>query len=149
MLRHPISLNGARRGFATVGAVPELTAAALQFLTERHLATLATLRADGTPHTVAIAFTFDAEQRVARIITSGDSQKARNVARSGYAAVTQVDGARWLTLEGPARVLDGAAEVADAEARYAVRYRPPRENFKRVVIEISVTRVMGFPTPRA
>ncbi|MBS4100664.1 PPOX class F420-dependent oxidoreductase [Tsukamurella paurometabola] len=127
---------------------PVLNPDALAFVTERHLATLSTLRADGTPHTVAIAFTYDAGTGVARVITSGDSQKARNAARGGYAALTQVDGARWLTLEGPARVRTDAASVRDAEARYAVRYKPPRENPKRVVIEIDVTRVLGSSTLR-
>ena len=37
----------------------------------------------------------------------------------------------------------GGASVADAEARYARRYRQPRENPARVVIEISVDRVLG------
>ncbi|EUA44422.1 hypothetical protein I552_4195 [Mycobacterium xenopi 3993] len=32
---------------------------ALAFLTERHLAMLTTLRADNTPHVVAVGFTFD------------------------------------------------------------------------------------------
>lgn len=126
-----------------MGDVPHLTETALAFLAERHLATLSTLRADGTPHTVAIAFTYDAATGIARVITSGDSQKARNAARGAYAALTQVDGARWLTIEGPARVLTDAESVRDAEERYAVRYRPPRENPRRVVIEIEVTRVMG------
>ncbi|WP_461165787.1 PPOX class F420-dependent oxidoreductase [Tsukamurella serpentis] len=123
--------------------MPHLNPAALDFLTERHLATLSTLRANGTPHTVAIAFTYDPETAIARVITSGDSQKARNAGRRGYAALTQVDGARWITLEGPARVITDAGAVRDAEARYAVRYRQPRENPKRVVIEIAVDRVMG------
>ncbi|KXP01337.1 PPOX class F420-dependent oxidoreductase [Tsukamurella pseudospumae] len=123
--------------------MPELNADALAFVTERHLASLATLRADGTPHSVAIAFTYDPASGVARVITSGDSQKARNAARGGYGALTQVDGARWLTLEGPARVLADAESVRDAEARYAVRYKPPREKPKRVVIEIEVARVLG------
>lgn len=128
--------------------MPLLTSPALEFLTERHLATLSTLRADGTPHTVAIAFTYDSATGIARVITSGDSQKARNAARGGYAALTQVDGARWLTIEGPARVLTDPPAVRDAEERYAVRYRPPRENPKRVVIEIDVTRVMGSSAMR-
>lgn len=127
---------------------PVLNADALAFVTDRHLATLSTLRADGTPHTVAIAFTYDPATGLARVITSGDSQKARNAGRGGYAALTQVDGARWLTLEGPARVLTDAESVRDAEARYAVRYKPPRENPKRVVIEVTVTRVLGSSTLR-
>ncbi len=119
---------------------PEL----LVFLTERHLATLTTLRADGSPHVVPVGVTFDPATATARVITSGGSAKARHV-RGGQArvAVCQVDGRRWLTLEGTAVVRDDAASVADAEARYAQRYRQPRENPARVVIEISVDRVLG------
>ncbi|MGY1726651.1 TIGR03618 family F420-dependent PPOX class oxidoreductase [Geodermatophilus sp. SYSU D01062] len=117
---------------------------ALAFLTERHLATLTTLRADGTPHVVPVGVTYDPDTRTARVITSGGSAKARHV-RAGQSrvAVCQVDGRRWLTLEGTAVVRDDAAAVADAEARYARRYRQPRENPARVVVEISVDRVLG------
>jgi PPOX class probable F420-dependent enzyme len=119
---------------------PEL----LVFLTERHLATLTTLRADGSPHVVPVGVTFDPDTATARVITSGGSAKARHV-RDGQSrvAVCQVDGRRWLTLEGTAVVRDDAASVADAEARYARRYRTPRENPARVVVEISVDRVLG------
>ena len=116
----------------------------LAFLTERHLATLTTLRPDGTPHVVPVGVTYDADSGLARVITSGTSAKARHV-RDGQArvAVCQVDGARWLTLEGTAVVRDDAASVADAVERYARRYRQPRENPARVVIEISVDRFLG------
>ncbi len=116
----------------------------LTFLTERHLATLTTLRADGSPHVVPVGVTFDPETATARVITSGTSAKARHV-RDGQAqvAVCQVDGRRWLTLEGTAVVRDDAESVADAVERYARRYRQPRENPARVVIEISVDRVLG------
>jgi F420H(2)-dependent biliverdin reductase len=116
----------------------------LAFLTERHLATLTTLRADGSPHVVPVGFTFDPDTRTARVITSGTSTKARNV-RDGRSrvAVCQVDGRRWLTLEGTAVVREDRAAVADAEARYAHRYRQPRENPRRVVLEISVDRILG------
>jgi F420H(2)-dependent biliverdin reductase len=116
----------------------------LAFLTERHLATLTTLRADGSPHVVPVGFTFDAGTLTARIITSGSSAKARHV-REGQArvAVCQVEGRRWVTLEGTATVRDDAAAVADAVERYAGRYRQPRENPSRVAIEISVDRILG------
>lgn len=116
----------------------------LTFLAERHLATLTTLRADGTPHVVPVGVTYDPATRTARVITSGASAKARHV-REGQArvAVCQVDGRRWLTLEGTAVVKDDAASVADAVARYAQRYRQPRENPARVVLEISVDRILG------
>jgi PPOX class probable F420-dependent enzyme len=116
----------------------------LDFLTERHLATLTTLRADGSPHVVPVGVTYDADTCTARVITSGESAKARHVREGqGRVAVCQVDGRRWLTLEGTAVVRDDAASVAEAEQHYAVRYRQPRENPARVVLEISVDRVLG------
>ena len=118
--------------------------ALLAFLTERHLATLTTLRADGTPHVVPVGVTVDPATGTARVITSGSSAKARHV-RDGRrrVAVCQVDGRRWVTLEGTATVRDDAATVADAEERYAQRYRRPRPNPARVVLEIAVDRVLG------
>lgn len=125
-----------------------LTDDALAFLTERHLATFSSLRRDGTVHVTACGFTWDPEAGIARVITSGAGQKARNASVAGgvAAAVSQVDGARWLTLEGVARTVEDAAAVADAEARYTVRYKPPRENPRRVVIELTVSRVLGSRT---
>jgi hypothetical protein len=78
-----------------------------------------------------------------RVITSRSSVKARNAARGGRAAVCQVDGRRWLTLEGTARVLESADDVREGEERYAVRYRQPRVNPERVVVAIAVDRVLG------
>jgi PPOX class probable F420-dependent enzyme len=118
-----------------------LSAEGAVFVRDRHLATLSTLLADGSPHVVPVGFTFDGS--TVRIITGGPTQKVRNVRRDGRASVSQLDGARWLTLSGTARILDDPAAVADAVARYAVRYRPPRENPLRVVIAIEVTRAMG------
>ena len=114
------------------------------FLQERHLATLTTLRADGTPHVVPVGFTYDPETRLARVITSGTSAKARHV-REGQArvAVCQVEGRRWVTLEGEAVVRDDHESVGEAERRYAARYRQPRANPTRVVIEIAVDRILG------
>ena len=80
-----------------------------------------------------------------RVITSGDSVKAGNAARGGRAAVCQVDGRRWLTLEGTARVLTDAESVAEAEQRYGVRYRTPRPNPRRVVVVLDVDRALGAP----
>ena len=37
----------------------------------------------------------------------------------------------------------GAEAVADAVRLYAERYRPPRENPKRVVLIMAVDRVLG------
>ncbi|MFJ7244983.1 pyridoxamine 5'-phosphate oxidase family protein [Kitasatospora sp. NPDC098652] len=127
----------------------DLDDAFLAFWRERHISTLTTTRPDGTPHVVPVGVTFDPETGTARVITSRTSRKARNVAAAGpeglRVAVCQVDRARWSTLEGVAVLRDSAEQVADAERRYAERYRPPRENPDRVVIEITVTAVLGRP----
>lgn len=115
------------------------------FVTERHLATLTTLRPDGTLHVVAVGFTWDPDECLARVITFAPSRKARNVAAQpgGPAAVCQVDGGRWLTAEGTATVTDDPVRVAEAVRRYAERYSQPKERTDRVVIEIAVDRMMG------
>ena len=121
----------------------DLGEAVLSFLRERHLATLTTLRADGSPHVVPVGFGYDPEARVVRIITFAGSQKVVNARRGGRAAVSQVDGGRWLTLEGEVRLVTDAAGVASAVAAYAERYQAPGERADRVAIEIAVDRMMG------
>jgi F420H(2)-dependent biliverdin reductase len=124
-------------------ATTRLTTDALAFLTERHLAMLTTLRTDRSPHVVAVGFTFDPTTHIARVITTGGSQKAVNADQRGVAVLSQVDGARWLSLEGSSTVHTDIDKVRDAELRYAQRYRTPRPNPKRVVIEVRVERVLG------
>ncbi len=121
------------------GLSPDMSA----FLVERHLATLTTLRADGSPHVVPVGFSYDLEAGVVRVITFANSLKARHAARGCRAAVSQVDGGRWATLEGVARLVDDAPSVALAVAGYAARYRQPSERPDRVAIEIVVDKVMG------
>ncbi|MEY2849705.1 MAG: hypothetical protein RI885_2372 [Actinomycetota bacterium] len=118
-----------------------LTAEAVAFTTERHLAILSTLATEGRIHSVPVGFTV--EDGVARIITSEGTQKVLNVERGGRATVSQVDGARWITLEGVASIDRDRDAVAHAVALYAGRYRQPRVNPSRVVIEITVDSVLG------
>lgn len=117
----------------------------LAFLGEYHLASLTTLRPDGTPHVVAVGFSYSPADRTARIITWPASKKARNVAATpgSRAVVCQVDGGRWLSLEGTATVTDEPARVAQAVEGYAARYRQPGERDDRVAIEIHVDRILG------
>jgi len=119
------------------------------FWTERHLCLLVTPRRDGTPHVVPVGVTVDVDQETARVICRGGSQKARNVAAwaeqgGARVAVSQVEGRRWSTLEGLAVVRDEPDVVRDAEERYAARYRVPRVNPERVVLQIAVDRVLGL-----
>ena len=120
----------------------------LAFWRERHLCTLTTLRPDGSPHVVPVGVTYDPEAGLARVITNRTSRKVSHILAAGPAgarvAVCQVDGRRWATLEGRARVRGEAERVAEAERRYAERYRRvPGENPSRVVIEIEVERALG------
>lgn len=123
--------------------MPLLSAAGLAFVTERHLATITTLRPDGTPHVTPVGFTWEDATATARVICSGTSRKARNVEADGLVALCQFEGRQWLTLEGRGRVRSEPEAVADAEGRYALRYRRPRPNPSRVVIEVTVIRAVG------
>ena len=119
----------------------------LEFWSERRLCTVTTLRPDGTPHVVPMGVALDAEHGRAWAITSGSSKKARNIAAAGpegaLIAVCQVEGGRWSTIEGRVTASDDPAVVAEAEARYAARYKQPRENVARVGLRIEITRVLG------
>lgn len=119
----------------------------LDLWSQRRPCVLVTPRRDGTPHAVPVGVTVDVEQRIARVICGGGSQKARNVVAAGpggaRVTVSLVEGRTWSTLEGTAVVRDEPEQVRDAERRYAAQYKVPRENPQRVLLEIAVDRVLG------
>lgn len=118
-----------------------LTDTAREFLSEYHLATLSTIGRDGRIHSVPVGMTY--LDGIVRVIGSGGSQKFLNAERSGRASVNTLDGRRWISFEGPARVRTDAESVALAVELYAARYRQPRVNPQRVVLELTVERVLG------
>ncbi|TYB50640.1 pyridoxamine 5'-phosphate oxidase [Nonomuraea sp. PA05] len=142
------------------GATVRLPRAARDFLAEPGVATLTTLRPDGTPHVVPVRFTWDRESGLARVLTVATSRKARNLTTTpatpaalpvpatpatpgGRAALCQVAGFRWLTLEGRATVSHDPHRIAEATTRYTHRYlSPPPAPPGRVVIEIAVDRFL-------
>lgn len=118
----------------------------LTFLQERHLASLTLVGADGLPHVTPVGFTWDEASGLARVITFAGARKTRLLEAHGsmQAALCQVDGGRWLTLTGLATVSADPEVNADAEARYAQRYRPPGDRgADRRTIEVDVTAVLG------
>ena len=84
-----------------------------------------------------------------RITTNDGSIKRKNSERltadgtPPRAAVCQVDGGRWITLEGPITVSRDPEEIAEAVRRYARRYREPSENPSRVVLVMTPDKVMS------
>jgi hypothetical protein len=54
-----------------------------------------------------------------------------------------VDGGRWLTLEGPVRLVTDADGVQPGIEGYAARYQQPKHREDRAVIEIDVDRILG------
>lgn len=117
----------------------------IAFWRERHLCVVTTLRRDGSPHTVPMGVVLDPDSLCAWAITSAGSQKAVNLssAPDRRVSVCQVQGRRWSTIEGIGEVRADAASVAEAEGRYAERYKQPRVNPTRVALRISLTRVLG------
>lgn len=141
------------------------------FVIERHVATLTTLRPDGTPHVVPVAFTWDVATGVAWMTSEDGSAKVRNVeaaqgkgaagtgaaatgtgtgtatgtdtATGARGALCQVSGGRWVTFEGELTVSRDPAVIADAERRHAVRYGPLDPDPRRVVLRLVVDRVLG------
>ena len=121
----------------------QLSSSQLEFMQENHLATLTTLRADGSPHVVPVGFTFDTDNNIVRVITFAKSMKARHAAQGGRAVVSQVDRGRWITLEGTVELRSEPEIVTKAVEAYASRYRQPKVREDRVVIEITIDKVMG------
>ncbi|MGW8066193.1 pyridoxamine 5'-phosphate oxidase family protein [Streptomyces ziwulingensis] len=112
-----------------------------------HVAAFTTLRPDGAPHVAPVRFTWDAAAGLARVMTVSSSRKARNLlaAPGSRVALCQVDGFRWVTLEGTATVVTDPARVELGARLYARRYwsAPPTPP-GRVVIEIAVDRVLSL-----
>jgi hypothetical protein len=125
----------------------ELTGDEREFCAEYHLATLTTTLPNGALHVVPVGFTVDWDNAVVRVICSADSQKALNARQNSEAGICTVDGGRWLSFFGRPHVTTEATAVASAVKAYAARYRDPRPNANRAVIEIAVDRVLGNASP--
>lgn len=126
-----------------MATLDDLTDAGRAFLTGRDLATLATMGPSGLIHAVAVGFTV--HDGLVRVITFEGSQKVLNIERDPRATVSQIVSPQWLSIAGPARILREPDDVRLAEDLYAQRYRQPRPNPQRVVIEIVPEKVLMSP----
>jgi F420H(2)-dependent biliverdin reductase len=124
----------------------KLSASDQAFLAQPHLATLTTLRPDGSPHVVAVRFTWDSTAQLARVMTIASRRKAKNLRANpgSRCALCQVAGSRWITLEGTGTVSHDPARVAEGARHYLRRYNSlPPSAPGLVVIEIAVDLVMS------
>ena len=87
----------------------------LSFLDERHLSSLTLLRPDGSPHVTAVGFTWDQDSQLVRVITWAGSMKSKILEQqpNSRAVVCQIDGGRWLSLEGTAVVTSDEARCKE------------------------------------
>jgi len=102
---------------------PEISPLALALLNGRHIATLATHRADGSIHLAAIWYLY--QEGLFYFPTNAQSQKARNVQRNSVASAmidTRVPGQeQGVSVAGVATIIAGPrgrALVAQAQQRY-------------------------------
>jgi len=117
----------------------------LEFITERHLAVLTLVRPNGRPHSTPVGFTWDQATGLARVITWSGSMKSQLLEAGELdGTICQVDGGRWATLEGSCSVTGEQGACADAVARYADRYRQPKDRGpERRVITMVVERILA------
>lgn len=115
----------------------------LAFWTARHLCTVSTVNPDGSLHMTPMGIVIDPDTSLAWGITDAGSVKARNLRGGGPAAACQVDGRWWSSISGHGELIDDPAAIAEAERRYAERYRVPRVNPTRVAVRIAIDAVLA------
>ncbi len=91
------------------------------FLSQPHVAALATVRPDGRPHVTPVWFDFDGSDFM--VATFRNTQKLKNISRKGFASLsifTQEPPYRNVIVEGTARVGSPVDNVW--RERVAIRY---------------------------
>jgi PPOX class probable F420-dependent enzyme len=120
---------------------------------------LATIAADGRPQLSNVLYVWDAGERVARISTTADRAKARNLSRDPRAALHVSGGHFWqyAVADGPVTLSDVASEPGDEATRellamHAVHLGAQDEDdffgkmiaAGRLVVRLHVRRVYGI-----
>ena len=101
--------------------MPVLAPGVEEFLKGAHIAALATVRANGRPHVVPVWYEYDGREFTINCFR--DTQKQKNIARKGFAALSVFSDAipyQQVTVEGIARV--GSALDNVWRERVAMRY---------------------------
>ena len=109
------------------------------FWSTPRLATLGTVRADGTPHLVPVKAMRAGGELL--VLTRPETVKARNVRRTGRASIAEHTATLWATVEGPARVCADEATLATARAAYLERFGRP-DTWGTCVVVLRPDRVL-------
>lgn len=139
-------------------AEPALDERLLGLIARSRQGVLATVAADGRPQLSNVLYVWDAAERTARISTTADRAKARNLRRDPRAALHVSGDHFWqfAVAEGAVTLSDVAAEPGDAASRellaaHAVHYEEiDEETFypqmiaaRRLIVRLHVRRVYG------
>jgi PPOX class probable F420-dependent enzyme len=119
---------------------------------------LATIAADGRPHLSNVLYVWDAAERVARISTTADRLKARNLRRDPRAAL-HVSGRhfwQYAVTDGPVTLSQVASDLGDEAGRELLAvhtafyghqdpgdFYPAMIAAQRLVVRLHVRRVYG------
>ena len=101
--------------------MPVLAPEVEEFLRGANVAALATVRPDGRPHVVPVWYEYDGREFT--ISSFRDTQKTKNIAKKGFAALSIYSGTipyRQVTVEGTARI--GSTIDNVWRERVAMRY---------------------------
>lgn len=109
------------------------------FWSRPRLATLGTVRADGSPHLVPVKCMRAGDEFW--VLTRPTTLKVRNLAATGRASLAEHTDSLWATVEGPARVSEDPALLAAARAAYERRFRRP-DTWGTTVLVVEVDRVL-------
>jgi PPOX class probable F420-dependent enzyme len=142
-----------------VSSLDAVDEALLALIAEGREGVLATVKADGHPQLTNIYYFWDAEERVAKISTTADRLKARNLRRRPQAAL-YVSGSHffsWAVAEGDAELSEPSTTPGDDPARetltiYEALMGPQDEDEvfarlvreRRLVVRLGVSRVYGL-----
>lgn len=114
-----------------------------EFVAERPLGVIATVSADGSPHATPVEVVVS-DGRV-YCWTQGTSAKARNVGRTGRAAIVASKGHGGVLVRGPARLLTASdPSYQPVSTAFLVKYRREETYGNDTLIEVTPERVTAL-----
>ncbi len=132
------------------------------FVAQRNVGALATIKRDGRPQLSNVSYTYDVETKLVRMSLTGDRAKVANLRRDPRASmlVQSSDGWTYAVVEGDVTMSEPAARVDDATVEELIdvfrtvagkehpdwdEYRQAMVDDRRLVARITVTHAYGLP----